>query len=58
MIDTLVELFPQTSGRDIKGLAKLVAKYCRHRDTPANLDVFKRCAIFRGLEQAPAPVAA
>lgn len=58
LIDILVELFPQASGRDIKGLAKLVAKYCRHRDTAANLDVFKRCAVFRGLEQAPAPVAA
>jgi hypothetical protein len=51
-IATLVDLFPQTSGRDIKGLAKLVAKYCRHRDSRPDLDVFKRCAIFRGLEQA------
>ncbi len=54
LIATLVELFPQTSGRDIKGLAKLVAKYCRHRDTPPDLDVFKRCAIFRGLDQTAA----
>ncbi len=54
LIATLVELFPQTSGRDIKGLAKLVAKYCRHRDTPPDLDVFKRCAIFRGLDQTVA----
>jgi ATPase family associated with various cellular activities (AAA) len=54
LILSLVELFPQTSGRDIKGLAKLVAKYCRHRDTPPDLDVFKRCAIFRGLDQAEA----
>jgi AAA+ superfamily predicted ATPase len=52
MIATLVDLFPQTSGRDIKGLAKLVSKYCRHRDSRPDLDVFKRCAIFRGLEQA------
>ncbi len=52
LIQTLVEIYPQTSGRDIKGLAKLVAKYCRHRDTRPDLDVFKRCAIFRGLEQA------
>ncbi len=54
LIVTLVELFPQTSGRDIKGLAKLVGKYCRHRDTPPDLDVFKRCAIFRGLDQGVA----
>ena len=43
-------LFPQASGRDIKGLAKLVAKYCRHRDAAPNLEVFKRCAVFRGLD--------
>jgi SpoVK/Ycf46/Vps4 family AAA+-type ATPase len=52
LIDALVEIYPQTSGRDIKGLAKLVAKYCRHRDTPPDLDVFKRCAIFRGLDRS------
>jgi hypothetical protein len=52
LIMNLVEIYPQTSGRDIKGLAKLVAKYCRHRDIPASLDVFKRCAIFRGLDLA------
>jgi len=54
LIGQLVTLYPQTSGRDIKGLAKLVAKYCRHRDTPADLDVFKRCALFRGLDQGAA----
>ncbi|MBB4198422.1 AAA family ATPase [Rhodoblastus sphagnicola] len=54
LIGQLATLYPQTSGRDIKGLSKLVAKYCRHRDTPANLDVFKRCAVFRGLDLAGA----
>ncbi len=54
LIGKLVALYPQTSGRDIKGLAKLVSKYCRHRDTPPDLDVFKRCAVFRGLDQAGA----
>jgi hypothetical protein len=58
LIATLVTIYPQTSGRDIKGLAKLVSKYCRHRDTPPDLDVFKRCAIFRGLDRAPAADAA
>ncbi len=29
MIPQLAELFPDTSGRDIKGLAKLVAKWMR-----------------------------
>jgi hypothetical protein len=48
----LVNLFPQATGRDIKGLSKLVAKYCRHRDAAPTLAVFKRCAIFRGMEQS------
>jgi len=52
LIGALVALYPQASGRDIKGLAKLVSKYCRHRDTPPDLEVFKRCALFRGLDQA------
>ena len=50
LLDALVSTFPAASGRDIKGLAKLVAKYCSHRDIPPELDVFKRCAIFRGLD--------
>ena len=48
----LVDLFPDATGRDIKGLSKLVAKYCRHRAAAPTLSVFKRCAIFRGMEQA------
>jgi hypothetical protein len=54
LIGELVTLYPQTSGRDIKGLSKLVAKYCRHRDVAPDLQVFKRCAVFRGLEQTGA----
>ena len=49
----LVNLFPDATGRDIKGLSKLVAKYCRHRDAAPTIAVFKRCAIFRGMEQTP-----
>jgi ATPase family associated with various cellular activities (AAA) len=51
--EELVKLFPKASGRDIKGLAKLVAKYCRQRNVPAAVSVFKRCSIFRGMELAP-----
>ena len=50
LIHHLAELFPDASGRDIKGLAKLVAKYCHHKAVPPTLDVFKRCSMFRGLE--------
>lgn len=49
-IDSLAQLFPHASGRDIKGLSKLVAKYCHYKSLPPSLEVFKRCSIFRGME--------
>ena len=54
LIGELVAIFPDATGRDIKGLAKLVAKYCRQKQTGPSLEAFKRCAIFRGLEPAHA----
>jgi SpoVK/Ycf46/Vps4 family AAA+-type ATPase len=50
LLEELVETFPAASGRDIKGLAKLVAKYCHHKRVEPSLDVFKRCAVFRGID--------
>jgi SpoVK/Ycf46/Vps4 family AAA+-type ATPase len=50
LIDTLVEAFPTASGRDIKGLAKLVAKYCAYKQVALSLEVFRRCAMFRGID--------
>jgi SpoVK/Ycf46/Vps4 family AAA+-type ATPase len=50
VLDSLVDVFPQASGRDIKGLSKLVAKYCSHKETPPSLEVFQRCSIFRGMD--------
>jgi hypothetical protein len=50
LVDDLVETFPAASGRDIKGLAKLVAKYCRHKNATPSLEIFRRCAIFRGID--------
>ena len=50
LIDELTELFPAATGRDIKGLAKLVAKFCAHKDVAPSAEVFKRCAVFRGLD--------
>lgn len=49
-IENLIETFPDASGRDIKGLAKLVAKFCSQKKLEPTLDVFKRCSIFRGME--------
>lgn len=50
LIEKLVEIFPTATGRDIKGLAKLVAKYCKQKQTPPTLEAFKRCSVFRGME--------
>ena len=52
LIPVLTALFPAASGRDIKGLAKLVAKYCRQKKVPPALEIFKRCAVFRALDFA------
>ena len=50
LIASLTDLYPAATGRDIKGLAKLAAKYCHHKAVPPSLDVFRRCAIFRGMD--------
>lgn len=53
LIGTLVTMFPDTSGRDIKGLAKLVAKFCAQKQAEPTIEVFRRCAIFRALDVPP-----
>lgn len=58
LIDALVEQFPEASGRDIKGLAKLVAKFCSQKAAEPTLEVFRRCAIFRALDVPPMAEAA
>lgn len=50
LISQLVEIFPEATGRDIKGLSKLVAKYCSYKNVLPSLEVFKRCSVFRGME--------
>ncbi|RTL25724.1 MAG: AAA family ATPase [Rhodocyclaceae bacterium] len=54
LIERLAVLFPDASGRDIKGLAKLTAKYCKQKACAPDLAAFTRCATFRGLEVAHA----
>jgi hypothetical protein len=54
LIDVLAERFPTACGRDIKGLSKLVAKYCQYKSAAPTLDVFERCSIFRGMDIAAA----
>jgi SpoVK/Ycf46/Vps4 family AAA+-type ATPase len=50
LINDLVLAFPAATGRDIKGLAKLVAKFCYQKQVEPSLEVFKRCSIFRGMD--------
>jgi hypothetical protein len=50
--DDLVYMFPSATGRDIKGLTKLAAKFCNQKNVKPTADVFVRCSIFRGLDLA------
>ena len=52
LLAALVNTFPSASGRDIKGLAKLVSKFCNQKQILPDLDVFKRCSIFRGMDMS------
>jgi hypothetical protein len=49
-IHKLWEEFPQSSGRDIKQLLKLVIKYCKQKKLKINMEAFRVCAMFRGLK--------
>jgi hypothetical protein len=50
MIERLTARFPDTSGRDIKELLKLTAKFCRSKGIPFSEDAFRQCAMFRGIK--------
>lgn len=50
LIEQLASVFPTATGRDIKGLTKLVGKFCQQKQLEPTLEVFKRCSVFRGLE--------
>lgn len=49
MTTSLARCFPKASGRDIKGLAKLVARFCQYRQCQPTMEVFQHCAKFRAL---------
>lgn len=49
LIDQLVAHFDSITGRDIKELLKLTSKFSRHRSVPYSVDLFRQCAMFRGL---------
>ncbi|MDX5363546.1 MAG: ATP-binding protein [Pseudazoarcus pumilus] len=49
LIDTLVDTYAQASGRDIKELLKLTARFCKSKGQPLSAEAFAQCAVFRGL---------
>jgi hypothetical protein len=55
LIEQLAERFPDATGRDIKGLTKLVAKFCQQKQLEPTIEVFKRCSVFRGVEWVENP---
>jgi hypothetical protein len=52
LIEELADAFPDATGREIKGLTKLAAKFCQQKRVAATLDVFKRCSVFRGMDKS------
>jgi hypothetical protein len=50
LIAQLADVFSGASGRDIKGLTKLVAKFCHQKKLPVDFDAFRRCSVFRGMD--------
>lgn len=51
LIEELADAFPDATGREIKGLTKLAAKFCQQKRVAATLDVFNRCSVFRGMDK-------
>lgn len=49
LIDRLSDVFANASGRDIKELLKLTAKFCRSKQIPFTEEAFRQCAMFRGV---------
>ncbi len=50
LIEQLADLFPQATGREIKGLTKLAAKFSQQKGLQPNIEMFKRCSVFRGMD--------
>ena len=50
LVDALVDKYPKASGRDIKELLKLASKYSRQRKVDIDLELFRKVAMFRGID--------
>jgi hypothetical protein len=50
LVEDLVDKYPNASGRDIKELLKLASKYSRQRNVDIDLELFRKCSMFRGID--------
>lgn len=50
LVDEVTNCYPDMSGRDIKELLKLATRYSRSKNVPYSMELFRKCAQFRGLE--------
>lgn len=50
LMTELLDGFPQISPRDIKFLLRLAMKVATHRKVDLSIDLFRQCAIFRGVQ--------
>lgn len=50
LIAQLTAKYPFASGRDIKELLKLVTRWLDKKKEPLSMEVFRKCAQFRGLD--------
>lgn len=50
LLNQLMDAFNNITGRDIKELLKLVVEYKINRKEPVSIELFKKCAMFRGID--------
>ncbi len=50
LVDSLVKAFPKISPRDIKMLLRLVLRMASKHNREPDLELFRRCAMFRAIE--------
>lgn len=50
LIEELVETFPTIRPRDIKMLLRLAIRVALSQKAPLDIDVFRRCAMFRAID--------
>ncbi|RZJ25041.1 MAG: AAA family ATPase [Haliea sp.] len=53
LVQRLTATYAAASGRDIKELLKLTAKFCKGKKQPLSEDAFAQCAAFRAIGKAP-----